>query len=78
MLQVMQPKRGELLHYDQAVELDGTSCVSFASAGVLRRLTAYSFGRLPELSARPAFALKSGILPRILFEPVDFRGGRFR
>ena len=32
MLQVMQPKRGELLRYDQAVELDGTSCVSFASA----------------------------------------------
>ena len=25
------PKRGELLRYDQAVELDGTSCVSFAS-----------------------------------------------
>jgi AmmeMemoRadiSam system protein B len=32
MLQVMQPTRGELLRYDQAVELDGTSCVSFASA----------------------------------------------
>ena len=32
MLEVMQPTRGELLRYDQAVELDGTSCVSFASA----------------------------------------------
>ncbi len=31
MLQVMRPQRGELLRYDQAVELDGTSCVSFAS-----------------------------------------------
>jgi MEMO1 family protein len=31
MLQVMRPRRGELLRYDQAVELDGTSCVSFAS-----------------------------------------------
>jgi MEMO1 family protein len=31
MLQVMKPRRGELLRYDQAVELDGTSCVSFAS-----------------------------------------------
>lgn len=31
MLQVASPKRGELLKYDQAVELDGTSCVSFAS-----------------------------------------------
>lgn len=31
MLQVMQPERGELLRYDQAVELDGTACVSFAS-----------------------------------------------
>ena len=31
MLRVTQPKRGELLRYDQAVELDGTSCVSFAS-----------------------------------------------
>lgn len=31
MLKVMQPGRGELLKYDQAVELDGTSCVSFAS-----------------------------------------------
>ncbi len=31
MLQVMRPSRGELLRYDQAVELDGTACVSFAS-----------------------------------------------
>lgn len=31
MLQVMRPARGELLKYDQAVELDGTACVSFAS-----------------------------------------------
>lgn len=31
MLQVMRPVRGELLKYDQAVELDGTACVSFAS-----------------------------------------------
>lgn len=31
MLQVMQPVRGEVLKYDQAVELDGTACVSFAS-----------------------------------------------
>lgn len=31
MLQVMRPSRGELLTYDQAVELDGTACVSFAS-----------------------------------------------
>jgi len=32
MLEVAKPKRGELLKYDQAVELDGTACVSFASA----------------------------------------------
>jgi hypothetical protein len=32
MLQVMQPQRGELLKYDQAVEQDGSACVSFASA----------------------------------------------
>ncbi len=32
MLEVTRPARGELLRYDQAVELDGTSCVSFASA----------------------------------------------
>jgi AmmeMemoRadiSam system protein B len=32
MLEVMRPGRGELLRYDQAVELDGTSCVSFAAA----------------------------------------------
>jgi AmmeMemoRadiSam system protein B len=32
MLEVARPKRGEILKYDQAVELDGTACVSFASA----------------------------------------------
>lgn len=32
MLEVARPMRGELLKYDQAVELDGTACVSFASA----------------------------------------------
>ena len=31
MLEVLKPRRGELLKYDQAVELDGTACVSFAS-----------------------------------------------
>ncbi len=31
MLEVMRPNRGELLKYDQAVEPDGTACVSFAS-----------------------------------------------
>ena len=31
MLEVMRPQRGELLKYDQAVEPDGTSCVSFGS-----------------------------------------------
>ena len=31
MLQVMRPARGELLKYDQAVEENGTACVSFAS-----------------------------------------------
>lgn len=31
MLEVVRPNRGEVLKYDQAVELDGTSCVSFAS-----------------------------------------------
>ena len=31
MLEIMRPDRGELLQYDQAVEPDGTSCVSFAS-----------------------------------------------
>jgi AmmeMemoRadiSam system protein B len=31
LLEVVRPLRGELLKYDQAVELDGTSCVSFAS-----------------------------------------------
>ena len=31
LLEVVKPTRGELLRYDQAVELDGTSCVSFAS-----------------------------------------------
>jgi MEMO1 family protein len=32
MLEVMQARRGELLKYGQAVEPDGTSCVSFGSA----------------------------------------------
>jgi AmmeMemoRadiSam system protein B len=36
MLEVMQPGRGELLKYDQAVELDGTSCVSFGSVAFYR------------------------------------------
>jgi AmmeMemoRadiSam system protein B len=36
MLEVMRPERGELLRYDQAVELDGTSCVSFASLAFYR------------------------------------------
>lgn len=36
MLEVMEPTRGELLKYDQAVELDGTSCVSFASVAYYR------------------------------------------
>jgi MEMO1 family protein len=31
MLEVLQPARGELLKYAQAVEPDGSSCVSFAS-----------------------------------------------
>ena len=31
MLQLIGPSRGELLKYAQAVEPDGTSCVSFAS-----------------------------------------------
>lgn len=31
MLQAMQPERGEILKYDQAVSDDKTSCVSFAS-----------------------------------------------
>ena len=31
MLQAMQPERGDLLRYDQAVAEDGSSCVSFAS-----------------------------------------------
>ncbi len=32
MLKTVQPERGELLKYDQAVAADGTSCVSFAAA----------------------------------------------
>ncbi len=36
MLEVLRPKRGELLKYDQAVEPDGTSCVSFASMAFYR------------------------------------------
>jgi AmmeMemoRadiSam system protein B len=36
MLEVMGPARGELLKYAQAVEPDGTACVSFASAAFYR------------------------------------------
>jgi AmmeMemoRadiSam system protein B len=36
MLAAVRPTSGELLRYDQAVELDGTSCVSFASAAFSR------------------------------------------
>ncbi|TWU28591.1 AmmeMemoRadiSam system protein B [Bythopirellula polymerisocia] len=32
MLKTIEPERGELLKYDQAVAPDGTSCVSFAAA----------------------------------------------
>ena len=36
MLEVMNPTWGELLKYDQAIEPDGTSCVSFASVAFYR------------------------------------------
>lgn len=36
MLHVVSPARGELLQYDQAVEPDGASCVSFASLAFYR------------------------------------------
>ncbi len=36
MLEAAQPTQGEVLRYDQAVELDGTGCVSFASAAFYR------------------------------------------
>lgn len=36
MLRAVSPARGELLQYDQAVEPDGTSCVSFASLAFYR------------------------------------------
>lgn len=36
LLEVAQPSRGELLKYDQAVELDGTACVSFGSVAFYR------------------------------------------
>ncbi len=36
MMEIMQPERGEFLKYDQAVEPDGTSCVSFASLAFYR------------------------------------------
>ncbi len=36
MLEVMQPKRGEFLTYGQAVEPDGSSCVSFGSLAFYR------------------------------------------
>lgn len=35
-LEMVRPSRGELLRYDQAVEPDGTSCVSFASMAFWR------------------------------------------
>lgn len=37
MLQVISPARGEMLQYDQAVEPDGTACVSFASLAFYRQ-----------------------------------------
>lgn len=37
MLRVTSPARGKLLQYDQAVEPDGTSCVSFASLAFYRQ-----------------------------------------
>ncbi len=37
MLKVMEPGRGEMLKYDQAVELDGTACVSFGGAAFYRQ-----------------------------------------
>lgn len=37
LLQVIAPARGKLLRYDQAVEPDATSCVSFASLAFYRR-----------------------------------------
>ena len=36
LLETIRPSRGELLRYDQAVEPDGTSCVSFASMAFWR------------------------------------------
>jgi len=36
LLETIGPVRGELLRYDQAVETDGTSCVSFASVALYR------------------------------------------
>jgi AmmeMemoRadiSam system protein B len=36
MLRAVEPARGRLLRYDQAVEEDGTSCVSFASVAYYR------------------------------------------
>ncbi len=37
MLETARPARGELLKYDQAVELDRTACVSFASMAFYRK-----------------------------------------
>lgn len=37
LLQVVEPARGELLKYDQAVDHEGTSCVSFASVAFYDR-----------------------------------------
>jgi AmmeMemoRadiSam system protein B len=36
LLEIIQPNRGELLKYSQAVEEDGTACVSFASMAFYR------------------------------------------
>jgi AmmeMemoRadiSam system protein B len=36
LLQVLAPSRGQLLRYDQAVEPDGSACVSFASLAFYR------------------------------------------
>ncbi len=36
LLEVAQPGHGEVLKYDQAVELDGTACVSFGSVAFYR------------------------------------------
>jgi hypothetical protein len=37
MLAVLGPVRGKLHRYDQAVEADGSACVTFASAALYKR-----------------------------------------